>query len=481
MGKATLPDTPEKPLDEEVLGSLIQKTIETALRDLSQHTPGCSLQTIYRANADGNGWGGYSMSCPFYQSNEVWDAIDKVWDSPESQALADYLWKHGQMKITMGRDGDGIPERKAWERHVWGDLIHTPLLLLLEDSLIKDMVQFGVHQPWNLDKEEIPHATKDVARKASGHGVRMKAICPIVGLDFDAGIDHLQLESGVSLYKMTKQRQLRLLSKHGREFLPMENSSWLSGALIEIDGIFPIGDANLAATSASVALDKTHWALMVACKKRSAVEEGPVLITSISSFRGRRTLRRGSISNGTGYWPSGKITEENKDEVIRLFSVMNAAQQLAGDELERALWHLGRACNILLDRDVLLESVIGLEHLLVPDPGESTYKMILHGNALLAPSMGDAIGKEISQLYRLRSSAAHGGKSDERKLKENAPRAREILASAIWAVVERVNDGRLDVAREKGNIGKAVKTFVFDELNKAIAIGDQEIRKNRPS
>src|SRR5262249_37484574 len=133
-------------------------------------------------------------------------------------------------------------------------------------------------------------------------------------------------------------------------------------------------------------------------------------------------------------------------------------------ELGQAIWHFGRACNAQLNRDIILESAIGLELLLVPDHGESTYKLSLHGLALLGDPVGKSVDQELVEIYNFRSRAPHGSANIERKSKDIAPRARQLLAKAIWAIVERINDGSLDVSSSKGDVGKAVKAFVFDKI-----------------
>ena len=50
-----------------------------------------------------------------------------------------------------------------------------------------------------------------------------------------------------------------------------------------------------------------------------------------------------------------------------------AAARVTSEELDSVMFSFGRSCFASLPRDALLEAAIGLEMLLVPDAGDSTW------------------------------------------------------------------------------------------------------------
>jgi hypothetical protein len=126
-------------------------------------------------------------------------------------------------------------------------------------------------------------------------------------------------------------------------------------------------------------------------------------------------------------------------------------------DLEQALWHFGRACVAPLPRDILLESTIGLDALLVPGGGDSRYRFCLHGAAILAVHLpnGDAHYKALNEIYDLRSRAAHGGRI--RDVESVAPDSRKKLAQVIHIIIALILAQKL--SRTEG-IAEAVQHYV---------------------
>jgi hypothetical protein len=126
-------------------------------------------------------------------------------------------------------------------------------------------------------------------------------------------------------------------------------------------------------------------------------------------------------------------------------------------DLCQALWHFGRACVASLPRDILLESAIGLDSLLVPGGGDSRYRFCLHGAAILSTntSEGEIHYKALHQIYELRSRAAHGGRV--RDVEKVAPESRKKLAQAMRMIADLILNQTL--SRTKG-IAEAVQHYV---------------------
>lgn len=114
---------------------------------------------------------------------------------------------------------------------------------------------------------------------------------------------------------------------------------------------------------------------------------------------------------------------------------------------------------LLCPRDVLLESAIGLDSLLVPGGGEARYKFCLHGAAILSPSMGtyEEVYRQLDEVYTKRSQAAHGRRAKE--VESLSIIARTMLANAIHLIARLTLDGELDVAKD--TIASAVQWYVI--------------------
>ena len=142
-----------------------------------------------------------------------------------------------------------------------------------------------------------------------------------------------------------------------------------------------------------------------------------------------RSFRRQDSTGGVVY----KL-EDN--QIVTLRSLLDKAcrLRLGSRNLQQAFFYWVKAFTEL-DRDQLLDAVIGLEGLLVPYPGESTYRFGLHGEALLArfADSPETCNKELKEVYGKRSSAAHGNPGEG--LAE-ADKGRRFLGNAILAIME---------------------------------------------
>src|SRR5206468_76821 len=116
------------------------------------------------------GWNSAYLPAPFYRKTEVWDEIAKIWKSSETDALTGYIWSRGALRKTLTRDGDEDPTREAWERFVWGDLVHRPMLDLLPMAAAEDLVRTGEYRPWRIDEQVIENAAADLTDEVCGQG-----------------------------------------------------------------------------------------------------------------------------------------------------------------------------------------------------------------------------------------------------------------------------------------------------------------------
>jgi len=168
-----------------------------------------------------------------------------------------------------------------------------------------------------------------------------------------------------------------------------------------------------------------------------------------------RSFRRQDVTGGVGYELDENLIDRARCLVAKAMSLRPRSKCL-----DQAFFYWGRSALGELDRDRLLEAVIGLERLLVPGPGESTYRFGLHGAALLT-RFGDspkACNEELRSIYRKRSELAHGNPGE--RLIE-AQRARRHLGDAILAIMDLIEAGKI---RESENVATQIQALVLKQV-----------------
>src|SRR3990172_7937132 len=122
-----LPPGDRCPVDLDRVLTAPSRAIGRTLQDLRPLSVPMRTVTVFRG--DESEVATHEVQSPHYRDTLVWERIAEVWRSPEFMDLADYLWERGAMKRTFhGPD----PDKDAWARWTFGDLVHTPLTIVLE-------------------------------------------------------------------------------------------------------------------------------------------------------------------------------------------------------------------------------------------------------------------------------------------------------------------------------------------------------------
>jgi hypothetical protein len=450
------PGTPVLPLDRVLLQELISCAIRAAIRQLKGLDVSGSRQEIVRATD--SGFATYELPAPNYRSREVWNRIPAVCAAPESKALTAYLWSRGACEKSLTRDDAAVPTRDAWERFVWGDLLHMPLEEILYHAATESLVNDGTYVPWRVDDDLVGKVAADIADTLCTGGRSICAWCPLMWVHVDPGED-LELEPGVRLRAWKPAGQFLFLTRYGREYTHDDYSHLMGDAVLEIKTRSGEGSANEIATNVADTLDRAKWALMIAEGSSEPLEESPVVIRGPGGWRGR-TLRRGQGFIGNSQERVKRYSKKNGEAAASLLQLLDRVQQKTG-EVRSALWLFGRACTASLARDALLDAAVGLEMLVVPNAGDSGYRFVVHGLAIIEDEEPGKLETDLKTIYKLRSKAAHGSpRQGEDDFVAAAPRARVLLAKAIHASARLIDSGLLDVVATKGDIGKAVEQLV---------------------
>ena len=181
-------------------------------------------------------------------------------------------------------------------------------------------------------------------------------------------------------------------------------------------------------------IDCLKWAAMRAADSELPPTEGVCIILTKSGSR-LNSIRR---EDGIGTMGVNlNLKQEELDKFVKLYSSFNSSNaKIYG--LDKALWHFGRSCLSTIERDILLESAIGIDSIVSNDSRDSAYRFQLHGSALLSfidPKIKETVYKELSNIYKRRSSAAHGTGSMKKSGENLHEKARTYLAKMMESVL----------------------------------------------
>ena len=223
--------------------------------------------------------------------------------------------------------------------------------------------------------------------------------------------------------------------------------------------------AGLAEEQITAAVDIVKWALMLESKMPAALVEGTIVYADGiggSLPGGAGAFKRQDVTSGVIY----DISLINMPAVAaRVARAQHASASVA--DIADGFWYWSRCCLAALPRDALLEAIVGMEHLLVPDPGESRYRFGLHGAAVLAASYDEAIqiAMELKRLYNKRSKIAHGNRDQQI---HDAGHALRLFSRLMEAIIEFIESRLGDI------VGPSrVAVEIENEVLKRSLIGGQ--------
>jgi hypothetical protein len=449
-----LPPGDPQPLDCEVFASLVRSCIERTIACLKDLPIPQRPTVVYRQL--GLGAEEVSLLGPHYRDPEILARVDQDWRSAEVSELLTYLWDRAALKVIYF----GSAPREAWENLVFNYLVVMPMLAVLKESAIESLVDHGTAVAWAVDPDVLRRAARRLAEWYCLPNPLVTAYCPIQGIDMPPDLP-LQVD-GLTLRVWNPRDRMVFRSIHATEFMWDDlKAPTLTQTIAEVQlpidlppvrRAMGIGGANLRLPDLKEYLDLLKWAIVIALDIDHPPAEGTCLIMARSEQVGR--IRRDE--NGSG---PNVLSGESIRRCVDLISEFRTAVGYWKDgDLERGLWHFGRACVAVPYRDILLESVIGLDSLLVPGGGEARYRFRLHGAAILSPllSSPENLSKELDEIYMERSLASHGR---EPRASQLGLRALKFLAKAIESIIRLTLDESLDP--RDGSVSKAIEHYVL--------------------
>ncbi|OEU69939.1 MAG: hypothetical protein BA863_11175 [Desulfovibrio sp. S3730MH75] len=466
------PESNSKPIDAEKLSSILIDCIQKTITKLSSITTPSNAKRIYRVQ--GTGYGAFWMQVPDYRAKIVLDKIEKLW--PETATnLVDYLWNCGKPRKTLIGPK---PDKMSWGRFVFGELVHGPILDMLKDSIIDQLVDSDSVKLWMVTDEQVKASVSESVQRLSKGITTVIAYCPIRGVKLK-DIGAVQLTNNVALRNYTRRERCVLQSKYSSEFLWDDFiSPTFAEVMAEFKYTFRKETLSREEYIGSVIddLDLIKLAIFTLKDEKIPIAEGTCVFER--GYRFDRTAPYqyepdhedvfydwGRLQKGPSMWPNIEISQNESDSLIDIIGLLQQQREKKPD-IKQAICHFGRACLAPLSRDVLLESVIGLEGLLVPGGGNSGYRFALHGAAILSnkDEPDENLFKRLQKLYGGRSGLAHGDTPSSR-LDHNAQDARKYLAKVILRLSQLSQQGILP---SEESVAKSVERMVLEAACKSI-------------
>ncbi|WP_414567198.1 hypothetical protein [Nostoc sp. CCY 9925] len=461
-----LPDGEKLEIDLSHFKQLLYKATSKTLDLLKSVSVNDKIRVIWRI--DEKSYYADNVAFPNYRDQKVWQRIENIWDSNEVIALTDYLWEHNAVKKSItGPDQSEIEWKKSWARFIFGDFVHRLLLSALENAGICDFVDGKEIIPWSLKELDLQSALEKFVEeyKELNQGKeKFTAYCLFSAINLPDGITEVELAEGIKVRSWSQRERLIFNSLHHHEFLWDDfKQPTLLDVIVEIKVTLNSGESPLSPVEDLI--DLVKWGLITVSQSDTHLPEGVCLIFNRTSSRLYKLRRDDNLGSSQMSLSAEQITLCKK--IIGQF--LSCAK--VNPDIKNALWHFGRSCTSVLDRDILLEAAIGIDSLTTQRGGDSRYKFCLHSAALIA-TVKQAHKKvdyqKLKKIYDQRSCAAHGGKQNNlNQLKILALDARKALALIILAIIDLTSNGIINLKSERNSentIASAVEKYVISKV-----------------
>jgi len=458
------PDSEFKGLNHEKLKEHLQKVIHVYFDWLQSQEIPSKTKLICRTTDNGICCNDEQLpSYPRWLSKEAYEILKKE----DVINFFQYLWNQGAIK--RGYTGPNLT-RRTWEISLLNEFIHAPLVNTLNTNAVENAIDQKEGPIVEINQNLYEKLINELVLRICNKNHRFIATCPLAWIKGKSGQEY-KLTEEISLKIYTERERAIYLTKHHYKVSVANVHSSLSWskAVLEITGYVNYDEGkgpDATKTKGEVAeehfssiIDCVKWAFFVAYKKNVQLLEGEVYYEDYlgGAFSPSGFLRREDISQGTTY-----IINNETLVLIKKLIFLILKYTTISEDIRQAMWHWGRSCHYNLSRDILLESIIGLEGLLVANAGETRYKFGLHGALFISPRFGskEEIARKLRVAYDGRSSIAHGSKKKKRIKVHND--TREYLADAIYQIIELYEEEVLNPAE---NVSKQIEKIILKNIN----------------
>ena len=460
MGTRELPDTKVKPMDENHLAELIREAMVAFNDFIRIRTLPAETVNVSRPDASGHLYRSESFTRPSFRHAHFDYQADHM-DIPAAKALMDYLWNHGGHRMTLGRDDDTDPDRSSWAIYAFYIIVPVSLNSLWEEHSIRSLFTTGSWTPFEVPMEAITQLAKDIASIEVGNSAKIKITIPLLNLTL-ADQKSVELEPGVTLHHWTQEDKAVYTHRNSHIYAsfdliaPSMSKCYLEIIADRLQDFEQGRNAAILEKYVGSIVGRVKWAVMLATDIMQLICELPATTETQLSMTGFFPVHRQVMQFPTGAYTI--LDESGCQSAAKLLGMLTSAVKVYPDLLD-VVWMFDRATLAVLPRDVLLESAIGLERLLVHGNGENTRRFKVYGAALIGGAPIET-AKRLAEIYSLRSSAAHGSDEKPEKFEKLSATARADLAMALANVVRLVVSSKIIPGGKENNINKSIERYL---------------------
>ncbi len=445
------PESSNTQMDVEFLKSIWSKTIGDVIKGLSSITPSRSIKRIYWFDEqDGTHYA--DVEVPKYVCSDFKKLVHEK-GKIFGKELIDYLWDCGKPKKELFSD-DPAFSKSNWIFLVIHELIAGPIISMLDDCTIYQCVDNQGIIPWFITNEQLEDYVSKASRALINGKVIIQVCCPIFGIKLN-GLQHAEISKHITFKNLTSREKSIFLSKYSREFCNEHFPLVSCHTMAELEFDLDINEVSREKVISLIAdeLDLIKLGVLLWKDKTGPIIEGKIVIDIIGRDYLDIPMSFTRYSDPFAALSELELSVEELPILIDIVRILYEQQQKETN-IKNAITYFGRACLVPLYRDVLFESAIGLDGLLVPGGGDSRIRFCLYGAILLADKTitNLSLFETLKVIYGLRSGAAHGEKEgkDQIALNRNAVDARKYLARAIYNISRLCHKGLLPIKNENG-------------------------------
>ena len=473
MGTLLQPNMPSLAMDEEKLTFLLKNAM-VAMNDFIREKPfQDETISVYRPTL--NGASHQPMKRPNLRDAVLSYQAERI-ELPAAKELMDYIWGHGGHPLTLTRD-DRNPDQADWASNAFHHIVANPLFQLWNEYSIRSLCSVGEWPPWRIPEIELERAAKEIAYIEVGKGAPLRVTVPLLGLDL-VDTEKLELETGITLRAWTHENLSVYLDKNLR-YYPTDDIPGLCESKCYLEIVANALDVFRNDRKHEQVQDLENYIGTIMARVKWAIMQVTTPTKLITELLATAEVRH----NMWGFFPIRRqgIRRDHDDSINMDVSKCRSAEKLLAllkralelfPDLQDVLWLFDRATLEVLPRNILLESAIGLERLLVPDSGESTRRFKTYGAALLASVDTVEASKKLKNIYTQRSKAAHGGDKNPKMYDELAVIARAYLSETIASVVRLVVSLKIKPEKAGDRVNVAIERYLmslmFDSARKDV-------------
>ena len=372
---------------------------------------------------------------------------------PELTTLLDFFWNHALASFEIDLK-DESSAQLHWRHTAALNFLWMPFARELSDAEDEFLCAKNPPPIWRLPEDRLQRIANELAGWHGEDGFHL-GYAPIAGVALvNAADDGFELTSSVRIRSFREGEWQAYASKFHTFFGAHLAPVFQPLALLEVK--------KRTSESEDIFFDKldaAKWALFVGLgRQHPIIEDLPVFRGAAGTFPAglRREPHRWTAENSS-------LDLCAAERCAALLSDLHSAND---DGLRAAVTFFGRASASDRARDMLLDSTMGLDRLLVSGGMEGGHRLRLHGAVLLSGSEWNQtiFGRELSpaeireslkEIYGSRSSAAHG--SVPKRAKELAATAHRALGYLIAVLMQWKKRGLL----QPGDTARAIEEYIL--------------------